>query len=206
MANFNPNRIACFLAYCRGVPVEEICHVHLITPQRLREWITKENWDEMAKHQRNLALSDKAAETLAPTLVDAQQRTAELLENRAKNYKQAQRLRDLVESAMDEIQSQLGLGIKKAAPSNEEEAMDEGFLTAKGIKMAVDAIKGVTQAAATAQDLTYRALGDKDSAKETSDKPSGNTINVIIPRAISEPRRVDRRNAKEIVLEAETTG
>lgn len=123
-----------------------------------------------------------------PTLEDFQRGQRGL--NRAINYIQAHRLRDLVERIVQKL--------------NDKETLEEytTIRTKDGFRRDLKPIRELAEAARTAQELSYRALGDSMDVSVTDDQTAakeGKDLQLALIQAMDAADRNPKTSSTELV-------
>lgn len=182
------NHAAAFAEFCRGASIEEISHALAIPLDHLKRWRRDEKWD-------NLIPALSAPSAVATSANEAERALEKIRKNREKNFEIAQRLQeDLLETVQKLRSGELKTirvfanGLKaELEPSLRDRA--DLALYAKNVA-----------------ELSYRALGDVESAKNTpadSGLPSAGQITIVLPPPIAEPRQIRAYDVESEVVAIE---
>ena len=192
------NYTACFVAYCKGAPVEEIAEYFKIPLKSLKAKMRQEGWKSLA---------DKFIGLNGPVPANTAETLTRIEANRAKNYETASRLRDELDRNLDRLEAG-NLRVKKRFQYN-------GHVVECDAEPSIADLVQLATYARMVQDMTYRALGDRvalggrqaDAAAEA--QPPSPPIQIILPAAISIPREKRAELARQSRLaqgDGETPG
>jgi hypothetical protein len=171
------NYTAAFVAWCRGTPTEEICAMFGIPKGTLAKVMKKERWGELQPH---------ATLPVAPKGEQQNQHMLRCLENREKNLKIAEKLREDVSNVLTGLLS----GRKQ-----KRYWQYQGRVIEHEVEWNMQDRVALANYMTMVANLTYRALGDKEaSTAGTSDRPEGSppptSITLVLPGAVATPRDV----------------
>lgn len=172
------NYTGAFLAWCRGAPLEEVSALFGIPIGALQKRKRKEKWEELAHMAPNAIVPAKSAENM---------HVQRCLENREKNLKIAEKLREDVTQVLD--------GLLKGKKMKRYWQF-QGRVIEHEVDWNMQDRVALANYMTMVANLTYRALGDREAAStaDTSDRPGGSpspvSITMVLPGAIANPRDI----------------
>jgi hypothetical protein len=183
-----------FVAYCKGLAVEEIAREFNIPLDSLKSKIRQEGWK---------GLADRMCGLNGPVPADTVAALDRIEANREKNYETASKLRDQINALLDQYAAGT-LRIRK-------------YFIVKGAAAGYDAVPtpsdllNLATCARTIADLTFRSLGDMagQAGKKTANpetNPVSHPIKINLPPIISLPRQMRARLTPEQREELFRTG
>jgi hypothetical protein len=202
--NSNYSWQAAFVAFCNGVPAEEIGQVYAIPAETLKQRMARENWNMLRGKMPLATLSDNplALAQRSPGLPAELEAKFKLIEeNRLENLKVFTTLRD----DLIEILAKLRKGDLKL----EKQFHNRGSVVRADVDPGIVDRVNLATYAQTIANGTYRALGDfqgqekvgQDAAAGTA-APSGPAITIILPGVVAVPRNqrgADNAKAAQVI-------
>ncbi len=184
MAQSNP--MAAFVAFCSGVPVEEIALSFGMSEDSLRQRINREGWASL--RAKMPPVEAHATTTVGGLPVVPDEREAKLVAlqvNRARNLKVFE---DLREHLIDVVQR-----LKGGQLVMEKHFNFKGHITTVQVPPTSGDWVNIASYAKTIAEGTYRALGDfaaqeKVGQDAIAGQASAPAITIILPGAIAAPR------------------
>lgn len=166
------NRTAAFVEFCKGTPLEQIAHALVIPILRLKQWRRDEQWDSLM----GMSITQTTA-VAAPQSVEAQER---IQANREKNLLVAQKLQEDLLEVIGKLRAGT-LKIEKVFANGSSVSLDPSLRDRCDLALYA---KNVAE-------ISYRALGDVESAKNAHVE-GGNgiagQITIVMPAMLSAPR------------------
>lgn len=172
MGGTHYNYAAALVAYIKGTDVETIARTFLIPAETLRNKIRTEAWARLANGLTpSLGVSDVPA-------AEAERGMARIRENREKNLAVAQRLQEDLAKQVEALMAGTLEG-RKVLANGRVVTYPAGVAERVAL---VNYAKNVAE-------LSYRALGDVLTARETEATPAGaQTIVINMPAQVANPR------------------
>ena len=192
---------AAFVAYCNGVPEDEICAVFSIPDATLRERMRTEQWSQLRTKMPLVTIGENASGAPMQLAPQMEAKFALIQENRTANLKVFAELREhLVEMVT---------ALRTKALKFEKQFHNKGMVVRADVEPSAADWVNIATYARTVADGTYRALGDFQGQEKASQDAGANpqtpvapAITIILPAAIAQPRSL--RSAGEQVIDLTT--